>query len=191
VPLAPLATVTDLSNRGISDERASMALDVASASIRDAAGSMISAATSTITVPAPSGHLLTLPGPVTAVSSVAIDGYTLPVTDYRVVPNGIWLPYEWSCDRDPAPVTITYTHGLTTVPADIVDLTCQLAIAWINHTAAGGGSTAGLESAAIDDARESYTAEAAGQVSPVFIPDVTRRWLAARFGSGPVVVETR
>jgi len=189
--LAPLATETDLANRGIFDTRAGIALDVVSSAVRDAAGSMIGSATSTITVPAPTGHLLTLPGPVTAVTSVAIDGYTLPVTDYRVVPNGIWLPYEWSCDRDPAPVTITFTHGLATIPADIVDLTCQLAIAWLNHTNAGGGSTAGLESAAIDDARESYTAEAAGQVSPVFIPDVTRRWLSARFGSGPVVVETR
>jgi hypothetical protein len=85
---------------------------------------------------------------------------------------------------------VTFTHGLAVVPADIVDLTCVLAKAWLDHVADGGTSTAGLKSVRIDDAAEGYTDEAAGQVSPVFIPEVTRRWLAARFSGGVAVVET-
>jgi hypothetical protein len=76
------------------------------------------------------------------------------------------------------------------VPADIVDLTAQLATAWLRHQSEGGGSTAGLTSARLDDAAETYSAESAGQVSPVYIPAVTRQWLAARFGGGAMVVET-
>lgn len=184
--LASLATTADLSERGVVTGAMVTALAVASAAIRDAAGSSISATTSTITVSAPGGKMLTLPGPITAVSAVAIDGVT--VTDHVVLSSGLWRSCGWGCG--PAPVTVTYTHGLATVPADIVDLTCNLAIAWLNHAAEGGGSTAGLTYAKIDDAAEGYTAEASGQVSPVYIPEVTRRWLAARFGAGAYVVET-
>jgi hypothetical protein len=84
---------------------------------------------------------------------------------------------------------VTYTHGLATVPADIVDLTCSLAKAWLDHIAAGGGSVAGLASVRLDDAAESYTDEAASQISPAFIPEATRTWLAGRFGGGVEVVE--
>jgi len=186
--LSPLASTTDLSDRGVTTGNMTKALAVASAAIRDAAGSSISAGTSTVTVPAPGGRLLSLPGPVTAVASVSLDGVTLSATDYIAMGSGIYRSCGWgSCG--PVPVVVTYTHG-TAVPDDIVDLTCQLAIAWLRHTASGGGSTAGLSSVKIDDAAESYTDEAAGQVSPVYIPEVTRRWLAARFGGGAHVVET-
>lgn len=190
--LAPLATTTDLSARGVTVGNLALALDVASAAVRDAAGSAISQLTSTVVVNAPRGNLLPLPGLVRSVASVSVDGTALTADDYEVLPNGLWRECGWAPLGIPLPVTVTYTHGLasTAVPADIVDLTCQLAIAWLNHTAAGGGSTAGLQSVAIDDARESYTDEAAAQISPVFIPEATRNWLARRFGAGVEVVET-
>lgn len=188
--LDPLATTTDLSARGVTTPAGSLALAlaIASAAIRDAAGVVISEEDSTITVPAPGGKLLSLPGPVTAVDAVTLDGTLLSVDDYEVLPNGLWRHCGWGCA--PVPVEVTYTHGLTAVPVDIVDLTCQVAIAWLNHLALGGGSTAGLKSAKIDDAAEAYTDEDAGQISPVYIPEVTRQWLASRFGGGPSVVET-
>lgn len=184
--LTPLATTADLSARGVDSGERDLALAVASAAVRDAAGVAISSETSTVTVVASESRVLALPGPVTAVSAVTVDGSA--VSDYAVLPNGLWRTCGWG--TYPTLVTVTFTHGYATVPADIVDLTCQLAIAWLTHTSGGGGSTAGLTDVAIDDARESYTDEAAGQVSPVFIPQVTRDWLAARFGGGATVVET-
>jgi hypothetical protein len=187
VALDPLADPTDLPSAWQESPDAERALLVASAAIRDAAGAPISRTTATVTIPAPtSGRVLALPGPVTAVTAVSIDG--TEVTDYENLGDGLWRSCGWA--HEPVPVSVTGTFGLTEVPADIVDLTCQLAVAWLQHNDAGGGSTAGLTSAAIDDARETYSDESAGQISPTYIPEATRNWLARRFGGGAVVVET-
>ena len=186
--LTPLAAVADLPSAWQSHPDASRALLVASAAIRDAAGSAISEQTATVTLNAPRGTLLSLPSPVTAVSAVSVDGIALDAEDYEVLPNGLWRAGGWG--YAPVPVSVAFTFGLDAVPDDVVDLACQLAVAWLNHNDAGGGSTAGLTSARIDDAAETYSDESAGQVSPVYLPEVTRNWLAARFGGGALVVET-
>lgn len=184
--LAPLADVADLPTAWQTHDDADRALEVASAAIRDAAGVAIGELEATIVVPAPAGTLLTLPGPITAVETVLIDD--IAVTDYRMVGNGLWRRYGWACE--PVPVTITYTFGLGEVPADIVGMCADLAAAWLQHRDSGGAATPGVTSARIDDTAETYSDESAGQVSPVFIPEVTRNWLAARFGGGAAVVET-
>lgn len=185
--LTPLASTADLAGVTASEDDKQRALRVASAAVRAAAGSTISEVTGTITVPAPQGRLLSLPGPVRDVTSVLLDG--VAVRDWRNVGSGLWRPHGWGCE--PAPVEVTATFGYLEVPDDIVDLVVQLATSWLQHQAAGGGSTAGLASVAIDDARETYTEEAAGQVSPVFLPKITREHLANRFGGpGVSVVET-
>jgi hypothetical protein len=186
--MTSLAGPADLPFIWQSDPDAQTALDVASAAIRDAAGSAIGVLTSTVTVTGHEGRMLRLPGPVTAVTAVAIDGRS--VTDYKAIPEGLWRHCGWTWGCGPVPVTVTLTHGLAEVPADIVDMCAQLAAAWLQHNESGGGSTAGLKAAAIDDASETYTDESAGQISPVFIPKATRDWLAARFGGGPAVVES-
>ena len=184
--LAPLATAADLSARGVTNPRATTALAVASAAVRDAAGAVISQTTSTLTLRGHGETFLTLPGPVTAVTAASIAG--VEVTEFEIELDGLHLDRGWSHGED---IAVTFTHGLATVPADIVDLTCQLAIAWLNHTEAGGGSTAGLTSVRLDDAAESYSDEAAGQITPVFIPEVTRQHLRARFGTSAQVVGFR
>lgn len=184
--LTPLATSTDLPTAWQANAGADRALRVASAAIRDAAGVTISEETSTVVVTGGTENLLTLPGPVTDVATVLLDGDA--VTDHETLPNGLWRRCGWG--GDPVPVTVTYTHGLATIPDDIVDLVCQLAVAWMQHESEGGGSTAGLTSVKIDDAAESYSDESSGQISPVYIPDVTRQWLASRFGGGVAVVST-
>lgn len=185
--LAPLASVADLSARGITDPKSATALEVASAAVRDAAEATISQETSTVIVNAGRGNLLTLPGPITAVTAVTIGGSS--VTDYEILPNGVWRHCGWG--SAPTRVTITYTHGIAVVPADIVDLTCTLARAWLDDLAEGGGSsTRGLKSVKIDDASETYTDEQAAAVSSTYIPKATREWLARRFGSQVAVVET-
>lgn len=186
--LDPLAETTDLPSVWQDNDDAGRALAVASAAIRDAAGVAISEVEATVVVNGGPGNLLGLPGPVTAVDSVSLDGTALAVTEYEVLPNGLWRHCGWG--RCPVPVTVTYTSGLAVVPDDIVDLACQLAVAWLLHQAGGGGSTAGLTSAKIDDAAETYSDESAGQLTPVFIPAATRGWLARRFGGGVEVVST-
>lgn len=186
--LDPLADTSDLPSVWRDNEDADRGLAVASSAIRDAAGCPISRLTATIKTQATPGNLLTLPGPVTEVTEVVCDGVTLGTSDYEVLPNGLWRHCGWG--RTPVLVAVTCTFGLAEVPDDIVDLCCELAVAWLEHRAAGGGSTAGLVAVSIDDAREQYTEEHAGQVSPVYIPKATRDWLKARFSGGAFVVVT-
>lgn len=186
--LASLAAVADLPTVWQGNADAQKALNVASEAIRGAAGSAIGVLTSVITVTSPSGRLFRLPGPVGAVTAVLVDGTA--VTDYRALPEGLWRHCGWTRGCGPVVVTVSLTHGLAAVPTDIVDLCVRLAVAWLLDAQGGGGSTAGLTSAKLDDAAETYSDESAGHVSPVFIPDVDRRWLAARFGGGVAVVET-
>lgn len=184
--LPPLASVADLSDRGITEGNLTKALEVASEAVRDAAGAAITSVTGTLVVPAPSGNLLSLPGPVREVTAVTLDGTA--VADYTALPEGLWRRCGWGLA--PLSVEVTGTFGMDAAPADIIDLTCQLAKAWLDHVAEGGGSTAGLTSVKLDDAAETYDDEHAGQISPVYIPKVTRDWLASRFGGGVTVVET-
>lgn len=183
--LATLADVADLPTAWQSDTDATKALGIASSLIRDAAGGPIAETTGTVSTVAPRGALLTLPAPVRDVTAVTVDG--TEVTDYRNVGNGLWRRVGWG--SEPFPVEVTATFGLGTVPADIVDLCVQLAVAWLQHRDEGGGSSAGLQSVRIDDASEGYVKERAGHVSPVYLPENTRQWLAARFGGSSAVVE--
>lgn len=183
--LAPLATTADLSDRNITQGALDVALKVASAAIREAADAVISQTESTLTFPARHDTLLPLPGPIAAVTSVTVAG--VAITAYEIEPEGLYLARGWGGGD----ISVTFTHGLPAVPDDIVDLTCNLAKAWLDHAAGGGGSTAGLKSVRLDDAAEGYSDESAGQVSPVFIPEITRNHLRARFGGGAKVVATR
>ncbi|HKY58302.1 MAG TPA: hypothetical protein VJL80_09715 [Aeromicrobium sp.] len=184
MPLAPLAAVEDLPDGTTGDT--ATALAVASAAIRDAAGVPISqVADATVTTNVnPGSRLLPLPGPLVSVSSVEIDGTA--VTEFIVDGNAVYRACGWG--YHPYQATVVCTFGLAEVPADIVDLTVDLALAWLAHKAEGGGSTAGLKSVRLDDAAETYDDEHAGQVSPVYIPEKTRQWLANRFGGGGVTV---
>lgn len=187
--LDPLATVADLEARGVTSDDAELALAVASSLIREAAGVPISAVDATVIAVAPvRGTIVSLPGPVSEVSEVLLDGTEIEATEYRNLGNGLWRGQGWGCE--PAPVSVTATFGLETVPEDIVELTCTLAKAWIDHKTAGSGSTAGVKAARLDDAAETYTDEAAGQLSAVFLPKETRDWLSARFSGGAFVLET-
>lgn len=186
--LESLAAPADLPMALAGHAKAQRALDVVSAAIRDAAESAIGPEqTATVTVEGTEGRVLRLPGPVISVTSVEVDGTARDADCYEVMANGLWSRSGWGCG--PVPVEVTYTFG-TEVPVDIEDLCVRLAVAWLQDWDEGMTATPGVKYVRIDDAAEGYTDEGAGQVSPVFIPDVTRRWLAARFGGGPTVVET-
>ena len=197
--LAPLATTADLTNRGVTIAPADATvfatyLDVASAAVRDAAGSPISSTVSTVSGLYGDSDRLMLPGPpVTAVTTVTIDGTA--VTDYKLVDGSLYRVCWWLSPTNglPAPVTVTYTHGLPQVPADIVDLVCRMTLsAVVAATSASDGSGLAVNDVAserLGDYSVTYNSEAG--VTEMELSDRTRSRLRARFGDSAVMVRTR
>ena len=189
--LDPLATATDLQTRGadVTDSgRIDMALSAASDAVRDAAGCPISEVSATVSIPAPAPceQWLDLPGMVTDVESVTVDGEA--VTTYVRQGSSLWLSGGWRSTWEPVNVEVTFTSGHVDVPADIVALVCDLAHASLLQDAP---TPAGVTSIAIDDYRESYATGADAQVSVFEIPERTRAWLRQRFGATAFVVRER
>lgn len=197
--LQPLATVADLTARGLTvapDETALVGvyLEVASAAVRTAAGVPISQTTSTVVLEGDAGQWLSLPGPpVQSVQSVTIDGKALPSEDYRLRFSRLWLARGWSWSCDPSEVTVTYTHGLPTVPADIVDLVCRIAaaalVAYRSQPDGEGLAAKDVRSERIGD--YSVTYGDGGRITEMELPPYLREQLRARFGGGVAVVRSR
>lgn len=195
--LLPLATVEDLSSRGLTilDGEGFIVdtyLDVASASVRDAAGCPISQTTSTVVLEGPEGQWLRLPGPpVTAVATVEIDG--VAVTDWRLRSGMLWRAAGWTGTDGPSEVEVTYTHGLPAVPPDIIDLVCRITAAAL---AAYRSEPDGLGLAARDIRSErigdyAVTYGDTGLITEMQLPDYLIERLAARFGGGSGLVRSR
>ncbi|ADE43453.1 head-tail adaptor [Streptomyces phage phiSASD1] len=187
--LAPLATVADLEARGVTvaaEEAVFLAatLDSASTVVREAAGSPISEATSTVELEGETGSRLRLPGlPVRSVSEVLLDG--VPVTGWRLRSGALWREAGWSHGCGPSAVSVTYVHGLPEVPADIVDLVCRMAGQALlsfreNEDALSALADKPLAQERIGDWSATYAF--APEFSVMEIPEKMRRRLAARFG---------
>ncbi|MER8262732.1 hypothetical protein ABT007_00890 [Streptomyces griseus] len=195
--LTPLAAVADLTARGLTVDPSEAAvvgtfLEVASSAVRDAAGCPISQTTSTVVLEGEPDTRLRLPGPpVTAVTTVLLDG--APVTDWRLTGGRLWRAAGWTAAGGPSEVTVTYTHGLPTVPADIVDLVCRIAAAaLLSHRAEDDGTgiaAADIRSERIGDYAVTYGDD--GLISETELPDYLRERLAARFGGGAELVRSR
>lgn len=197
--LDPLATVADLAARGLTvaaGQETTVAetyLDVASAAVRDGAEVPISQTTSTVTLEGPdTSQWLTLPGPpIISVASVEIDGEA--VTDYRLRSHRLWRACGWSPTCEPSEVEVVQTHGLTPVPADIVDLVCRIAAAALADYRAdteGAGLAAGdVRSERIGDYAVTYGGH--GLITTMELPDYLRERLAARFGGGATLLRSR
>lgn len=195
--LAPLATLADLAARGLTvtaeeETVAETYLDVASTAVREAAGVPISETTSTVSLEGEATQWLTLPGPpIVSVAAVEIDGEA--VTDFKLRSHRLWRRSGWSPTCDPSEVDVTQTHGLATVPSDIVDLVCRItATALADYRADPEG--AGL--AAVDIRAErigdySVTYGDAGLITAMELPDYLRERLAARFGGGVSLLSSR
>lgn len=188
--LAPLATVADLSARGIDVSNHALIdalLNAASEAIRDAAGSPISEVTSTVVLDGVQGFRLALPSsPVTSVTAVSVDGEA--VTDYTVHGGILRRSAGWGpgCyGTAPDPVEVTYTHGYAEVPADIVNLVCMFVAAGLAEAA--DGARAGITNEKIDDYSVGYAQGSEAVASAMEIPERTRRMLRARFGGGVYV----
>lgn len=194
-----LATVADLVARGVTvadDEEPLVEnyLATASAAIRDAAGVPISETTSTVILAGGRGQLLRLPAPpVTAVTSVQVDGEDVDDWALKRALGGIWRACGWqTTPGEPTEVTVVYTHGLPVVPDDLVDLTCRIAAATLvayRSSDGGEGLAAGdVRAERIGDYSVTYGDD--GRLTEVELPDYLRDRLAARFGGGAAVLGT-
>lgn len=195
--LAPLATVEDLEARGLTVDPAEVSvvnvyLRVASAAVREAAGTAISRTTSTITLEGAPGQRLTLPGaPIVSIDAVTVDGEA--VTDWRLTSGRLWRAAGWT-GCEPSEIQVTYTHGLLEVPEDIVDLVCRMAAAALNaYRSEDGGAALGtakeVTSERIGDWAVTYGAD--GRISEMDLPGYWRERLQARFGGGITALVSR
>ncbi|MFJ6615453.1 hypothetical protein ACIQPT_34835 [Streptomyces sp. NPDC091289] len=195
--LDPLATLADLAALGLAvdDDETTIAqryLAVASAAVREAAGSPISETTSTVVVEGEADQRLRLPGsPIRTVDAVAIDGVT--ATDWRLRSDRLWRFAGWTATSGPSEVEVTYTHGLPTVPDDIIDLVCRLvAGAMASYRAADDGASLGTQvitSERIGDYAVTFGGD--GLATDMELPAYLRDRLAARFGGGSGLVRSR
>lgn len=190
--LTPLAGVPDLlahAPAGFSPDmsKALAKLDAASDAVRDAAGSPITQAESTVRIVAAGcGSWLDLPGkPVVSVSSVTIEGE--PVTGWRLLGSRLYRAGEWA-HGGPVEVQVTMVHGFAEAPADVVALVCDFAIAaLLNESGARAGVTS--QGYSIDDYRENLAFDQGphGTSSVIEIPAGTRAMLRQRFGAAAFV----
>ncbi|MFH8797058.1 hypothetical protein [Streptomyces sp. NPDC017941] len=195
--LDPLATVADLEARGLAVPAEEVAmvgvfLEEATAAVRDAAGVPISQTTSTVVLEGDGGQWLPLPGPpILVVSAVLLDGQ--PLTGWRLRSDRLWRAGGWSPGDGPSEVTVTQTHGLPAVPADLVGLVCRIAAAVLVHHRAqpdGEGLAAkDVRSERIGDYAVTYGDS--GRITEIELPDYLREQLAARFGGGATMVRFR
>ena len=192
--LAPLATTADLSARGIptiNTPGVAALLASASSAVRDAAGSAITRQTSTVTLSTQVSRRIELPArPVHGVSAVTLDGVLLTVgTDVFLRGSALWRECQWQRNSEiPSSLTVTFEHGLTEVPADVVDLVCSLVGAGLAAIDDGYASHIGKASESIDDYRVGFGTGADAVTSVMELPDRTVRMLRRRFGSGDVSV---
>ena len=190
--LPDLASSADLSARGVEGPDSALAatmLTVASALVREAAGSPILSATVTVswwvtewseweTVPV---------RPLRSVASVTLDGEA--VTDHKVVHNDLWRRDGWYVD-EPVEIEAQVTVGLPTVPESVKQLVCDLAILGIN-TATTGALDPRVVAERIDDYSVTFSDAGAAVASAMTIPTATRSALRARFGGGVGSVRLR
>jgi hypothetical protein len=192
VALPNLAAAADLSARGVDDPDGVLAdvmLGVASALVREAAGSPILETTATVTFWAlEGGQWLTVPvRPVRSVSAVTVDGTALASSEYKLVYGDLWRDCGWVDANpywdEPVEVEVTCVAGLPEVPESIVQLVCDLAILGMN-TATTGAVDPRLVAERIDDYSVTFSQGAAAVASAMSIPNATRLSLRTRFGGG-------
>lgn len=192
--LPPLATTSDLLARNIvipSDMDSSVVLASATDAVRDAAGCPIVQATSTATLIVTDPCELNLPaGPVASVAAITVGG--TPLTGWTKVGDTVIFnataPTWPSTTSFPLEAVVTYTHGLPIVPADIVDLVCQVAAIMGNQNGdpGAGGKLTALR---LGSFSENYSIPAGTEgPSPVALPDALKHTLRARFGTSVAMV---
>ena len=182
MPPLPLASPADAARLGytLPEGREMEMLARASARLRRGAGRPISSTTSTVRRRVEGGKVTLPGGPITAVSAIARlaedGGATL--TGWR------WDGYEhihciplWCGD-----VNVTYVHGFATLPDELLELVCSVAVR-LSATDDAAGMEAGIRSETIDDYSVTYAAEAVETASGLLPGEEDE--LAKFLGSSP------
>lgn len=192
--MADLISVADLAPYPVEIDPADQMLPVliasASAALIEAAGSPILEQRSVVEIPAMPKKILGLPGlPIREVHSVHIE--EVPVLGWKRINAGLFLASGWS-HGDIDMVTVDYTHGLATVPADIKDLVARMVIAGLLAAQDGADGLAlkngQRSSIAIDDYKEAFaTGGDFEAVTEMVLPERVVERLAKRFGAGATV----
>lgn len=192
----PLATIEDMSELGVTvdeEERAiaGQYLAVASASVRAAAGCPISQGTSTVVLAGQREARLPLPGPpITAVDTVLLDEREVGGWRLSRPRASLYRAHGWG--GDDSEVEVTLTHGMPTVPADIVALVCRIAattlMAYRSDETGGGLTVKRVTQLRIGDYSASFANDRT--LTEVELPRTTREQLRARFGGGAAVVRS-
>lgn len=169
MPLPSLATVADAQYYGytLPDDTAAAWLARASVRVRRAAGQSITSVTSTLQMPVEYAELQ-LPGaPITAVASVSSVEADGTVTALVQGKDWAWdgqetITFHTAVYR----AEVVFTHGFVTVPDELVDLVCSVALRLSNTPV---GMEAGIRSVTIDDYSRTFAAESRLDAS-VLIP---------------------
>lgn len=196
--IEPLATVADLADLGISVDDPTLAhslLASVSADVREAAGSLITVATSTVEIATEASRRVELPArPVRDVSDVELDGAPLVEgVDYVAHSGCLWRlgGRPWHRYGDiPSVLKVTFTHGYDVVPADVVRTVCMYVAAGLAAAKDEFSGNRGLQYVGVDDYREGYLSGSDEVVDPAELTERTKRNLRARFGAfaGPNVI---
>ncbi|USY19721.1 hypothetical protein NE857_31580 [Nocardiopsis exhalans] len=194
--LTPLATTADMAALGVTVESeeqpiAEQYLAVASASVRAAAGCPISQGTSTVVLAGQREARLPLPGPpVTSVDTVLLDAEEVSGWRLSRPRASLYRAHGWG--GEDSEVEVTLTHGMPTVPADIVALVCRIAattlMAYRSDETGGGLTVKRVTQLRIGDYSASFAND--GTLTEVELPVTTRSQLRARFGGGAAVVRS-
>lgn len=192
----PLATVADMAALGVTVEEPEQAiveqyLAVASASVRAAAGCAISQGTSTVVLAGQREARLPLPGPpITAVEEVLLDDAEAGGWRLSRPRASLYRASGWG--GEDSEVEVTLTHGLPTVPDDIVALVCRIAattlMAHRSDETGGGLGVRRVTQLRIGDYSASFSDD--GTMTEVELPPTTRAQLRARFGGGAAVLRS-
>lgn len=185
--MEPLATVEDVQRLGAPVDDTGKVLELiesVSSAVREAAGSSITVSDVTVVREGTWDQHLLLPTLVVReVVDVKLDGQS--ISDWRLRGNRLYRSRGWgNSDVD---VEITYTQGLDVPPPDISTLVASFVAAGLHGASEGVGTTRGLSSVGVDDARETYTRGEDEIVDPTELPERVKNSLAARFSGGASV----
>lgn len=181
--MAALATPEELAaflQQDLDTATATLALDLASAVVRNCVGQFIERTTSTVTLHTTDRYTQTLylpQWPAVTVDSVSIAGNA--VSDFTVLPNGLYRANGWVTGQtylnSPVVVEVTYTHGYDPIPDDVKGATLYVA-------AQIYGNPSGATSFGIDDYRESRSE------SSELMPALMHEHLRSAYGGGMYVL---